>query len=681
MSLNNLRLRTKLLIGFSLPLVAILAMAFFANLGITSLLKVSNSIQSEYGLMDKTKSIKSNMIEMESGMRGYLISGNEELLGRYIEGQKAFELTVAGLKHDLANEQAQQSKVRQIEQLKSQWISEAAEPQINLRKEVAKGEKAMSVFTELSKRTIGAEIMTEIRATLTEVARGADEKYDRDGYELTNSILTSLINQETGQRGFLLNGVESELEPYQQGQKDFNHHLSALREHFQGTFYDTLPLLSKLDDVEALSKKWRSQAADPEIAARHEVNKVSATMADITALIEQGTGNRTMSSIQTLIDELIEEELALIEQQLAAAESDADSASLAGMIATLMSLILTGVMTAWIVREVQSQVGGEPSNIARLTRAVSEGDLTSSQLSSKDVNSIHASVIAMTRQLSTTISHVKQAVQTQTSSAEALSVVAEQTHSNVKYQIEAADSVATAIDEMLVTASSVAESASKAAVSASEAEKQVKESNEKAKGAADGVINLSDSLNDTSRKVQELASSAENITDILNVIKGIADQTNLLALNAAIEAARAGEHGRGFAVVADEVRSLAKSTQASTLEIEQMISRVQGEASGAVDSMMEGQEQAASIVEQTMDVQEALDNILSMVLNITDLTSQIAAASEQQSVTSNEVGNRSQEIRSQSLQTGEGAEQISLATRELKALSASLTEEISYFRL
>src|SRR5690606_2716565 len=192
---------------------------------------------------------------------------------------------------------------------------------------------------------------------------------------------------------------------------------------------------------------------------------------------------------------------------------------------------------------------------------------------------------------------------------------------------------------------------------------------------------LSTTLNDTSTEIQGLASSADSISQILDVIKGIADQTNLLALNAAIEAARAGEHGQGFAVVADEVRSLAQNTQSSISDIADMIVTVQERARASVRSMASGQEQSEKVAEQTREVERALADVLSAVQNITDMTTQIASAAEQQSATSTEVSERANDIRNQSEQTGLAAKQIAQATEELSELAVRLNSEVSQFRV
>ncbi|WP_371850856.1 methyl-accepting chemotaxis protein [Pseudomonas sp. 21C1] len=192
---------------------------------------------------------------------------------------------------------------------------------------------------------------------------------------------------------------------------------------------------------------------------------------------------------------------------------------------------------------------------------------------------------------------------------------------------------------------------------------------------------LAKSLEDAANQVQQVSSDTANIEKIIEVITAIADQTNLLALNAAIEAARAGEHGRGFAVVADEVRSLATRTQDSTREIRGMIGALQEGVGQAAEVMRSSRQLAQQTVEQTHQAETALNKIRTEVTAINDMNAQIASASEQQSQVAETVNQNISRIHDATLGTAAGSEQVASSSRELAALAQRLTEKVSFFKL
>lgn len=191
---------------------------------------------------------------------------------------------------------------------------------------------------------------------------------------------------------------------------------------------------------------------------------------------------------------------------------------------------------------------------------------------------------------------------------------------------------------------------------------------------------LAQEVENSAQVISRLSEDSTQIGSVLDVIRGIAEQTNLLALNAAIEAARAGEQGRGFAVVADEVRTLASRTQASTLEIQSMIERLQTDASNAVKAMQQGQVQAQQGLSQAAQAENALQTISQSVTRINDMNIQIATAAEEQSSVAEEINRNIVNISQSADATAEGAKQTASAGDELAKLAARLQNLVGQFK-
>ncbi len=276
------------------------------------------------------------------------------------------------------------------------------------------------------------------------------------------------------------------------------------------------------------------------------------------------------------------------------------------------------------------------------------------------------------------VGHTVSEVERQAGQVENVSAQSNQAVAGQRTQIE---QVATAMNQMSATSLEVARSAAAAVSSAHSVNDETISGRGLVESQQGSIAALASEIDQSVRVINQLASDSQSISRVLEVIKSIAEQTNLLALNAAIEAARAGEQGRGFAVVADEVRTLAKRTQQSTEEIEQMIAKLHGGVGAAVKAMGVSHQMAGGTVGQSEKVQQALENILGAVGMIVDQNQQIAAAVEQQTAVAHDIDQNIVEINRAGERTAQGAHQTEDASRALSAQVVELKQLISAFRV
>jgi len=276
------------------------------------------------------------------------------------------------------------------------------------------------------------------------------------------------------------------------------------------------------------------------------------------------------------------------------------------------------------------------------------------------------------------VGHTVSQVELQAGQVEAVSARSNQAVSGQRSQIE---QVATAMNQMSSTAQEVARSAAAAVSSAHSVNDETVSGRGLVQSQQGSIARLASEIDESVRVINQLATDSQSISSVLEVIKSIAEQTNLLALNAAIEAARAGEQGRGFAVVADEVRTLARRTQHSTEEIEQMISRLHGGVGAAVKAMGTSHAMAEGTVGQSEKVQQALENILGAVGMIVDQNQQIAAAVEQQTAVAHDIDRNIVEINRAGEHAADGAHQTEAASRQLSQQVIELKQLIGAFRV
>ena len=258
---------------------------------------------------------------------------------------------------------------------------------------------------------------------------------------------------------------------------------------------------------------------------------------------------------------------------------------------------------------------------------------------------------------------------------------AKSTHNNCLHERDRSTQIAAAIHEMGVTVENIAANASEAARAAQEADDQATQGATLVGRAKDGVAVLSQEIHHISTNIGSLAAQTDSIGSILDTIRSISEQTNLLALNAAIEAARAGEQGRGFAVVADEVRNLASRSASSTDEIQKLIDQLQEQSSKTVVTIQKGQQQSDGVVTQADEANSSLQRITAHISKISDMNIQVASATEQQSIVVSDISRNVEEINQLTLETSGIADQLTDSSSNLQQLSKQLDRLVTQFKL
>ena len=256
-----------------------------------------------------------------------------------------------------------------------------------------------------------------------------------------------------------------------------------------------------------------------------------------------------------------------------------------------------------------------------------------------------------------------------------------QTQEMITNQHSSTDMVATAINEMAATVQEIAQSASNAADGARTADADARKGSERVDSSAISIRDLAQDVERAAEVIHKLENEAEKVGSVLDVIRGIAEQTNLLALNAAIEAARAGEQGRGFAVVADEVRTLASRTQQSTTEIQGMIEKLQSGARNAVSVMDAGREKAQVSVERAESAGSSLIEITKAVASISSMNTQIASAAEEQSAVTQEINRNITEISAISDRNSQISSEAAQASSVLSEYAQELDRIVQNFKI
>ncbi|WP_278387747.1 methyl-accepting chemotaxis protein [Pseudomonas oryzihabitans] len=425
---------------------------------------------------------------------------------------------------------------------------------------------------------------------------------------------------------------------------------------------------------DAFERDWKTYIAGVDSILARLAAKDVAGAAKLLNEQVQPTYRKTMASFKIMVESNKRQST----EAGVEAKTTYDKAfwTLAGglLLATLCALALGIIITRMIVTPIRQAVTS--------AERVAQGDLTQSIQSSRrdEAGQLLQALGGMQRSLKDTVQQMAGASSQLAAAAEELHAVTEETSRGQVRQHDELQQAATAVNQMTAAVEEVARNATSTSTASQDTSREAQQGREQVQQAAQAMAVMTGEITDSTQKVQTLEGQVREIGKLLEVIRGIAEQTNLLALNAAIEAARAGEQGRGFAVVADEVRALAHRTQGSTGEIERMMSAVRSSAEEAVSAMHKSQSLADSTQARANQAGEALDRIAAGVAQIEERNLVIASAAEEQAQVAREVDRNLVNIQDLSTQTATGAQQTAASSQELSRLATSFQGLVAQFR-
>ncbi|MFQ1788056.1 methyl-accepting chemotaxis protein [Aeromonas veronii] len=538
------------------------------------------------------------------------------------------------------------------------------------------GQKLTMAFTTLALLMLGFAWFATLQ--LSNIYRDASEVSDNivPSIRASSQMHVSLLDARRAELNMVIDALGKDPDSLNSSTQSFEAAKSQYMAAEQR--YGSMPFVSERDrnmfaELKTAAAKYFSAHGDLETAIRQgDIAKVQSLIKNESraALEQAGQDGLELRKENDRVANLLTKQ----------SEASYERAKLLSTTVVALTLLFV-VIVAWLlIRQIRNPV----MTLLEQTRQVAAGNLTSQldmkQFSHDELGKLAQGFNEMQSNLRMLVNEVSGSVVQLGAAAEEISAVAQQSANNMGAQQHELNQLATAMNEMQATIQEVARNTNDAASAATSASDTAAQGSETVNDSIGRIEKVATAIEETALVIRQLGDDSRNIGMVLEVIQGIAEQTNLLALNAAIEAARAGEQGRGFAVVADEVRTLAKRTQDSTSQINHIISELQQRANEAGVTMQQSQDMMSETVHTAREAGASIAEISSSVNSISHMNIQIATATEEQGAVSEELNRNVVNISNASEEVATGAKQMAQACNDLNLLATQLQEVVRKFR-
>ncbi|MFP6851086.1 MAG: methyl-accepting chemotaxis protein [Pseudomonas sp.] len=635
---GNISVTRKLLVGFGAVLALTVLMAWTGWTGLGSLIQRAT-------WMTEITHLNSTLTDLRIARLQYMIADGDQAsserlqstLGAYLSQQQALQ---ASFKNPV-----------NVALLKQQGaVNDAYQLSLNAMREAYSAANTAETALKQGARD-GIEQLLRINDAVLQLPEFDPQRFSQ--FQAVSESRVDLLTLQGLVNAYSDNANPEREQAMMRGVEAISEGLTDLARAFDGTQQ------AAIAQVERTLKQYRDAA----VALRSATKAIAQARQEMTA---QGA-------------EILKISEQLYSFQTGRLADESTSARNVQLGTTLLALLL-GVLAAWLItRQITRPLQATLAEVER----IAAGDLTPGIAVTRrdELGVLQQGVQRMGSTLRELIGGIRDGVSQISSAAEELSAVTAQTSAGANNQKNETDQVATAMHEMSATVQEVARNAEQASEAATLADTEARDGDRVVNEAIDQIERLASEVSRSTEAMRALQKESDKIGSVVDVIKAVAEQTNLLALNAAIEAARAGEAGRGFAVVADEVRGLAKRTQKSTEEIEGLVAGLLLGTQQVASSMQSSYELTGSSVELSRRAGGSLESITRTVSNIQSMNQQIAAAAEQQSAVAEEIGRSIISVRDVSEQTASASDETAHATVELARLGNQLQMMVSRFRI
>ncbi|WP_022940890.1 CHASE3 domain-containing protein [Psychromonas hadalis] len=708
---SNLKFKTKLLSGYALILSLMIVITMVVFFSVKSLVDNFYWVNHTHQVLDQASKIEAAGGDMETGMRGYLLAGKESFLEPYHNGAKSFNALLNKLSDTVSDNPIQVQLLKEVAITIEQWQNNITEPAIALRTKIGNA-KSMNDMATIIKQAKGKQYFDKFRVQLkTFIERErklmrvrqeqAKNTYNIEELRELNAwvehtykvigsaqaIVAAAVDMETGMRGFLLAGEDKFLTPYNEGKIRFY----ILIEELSQIVADNSPQVTLLTESKTTIDNWINLVVKDQIALRREIGHAQ-TMDDMADLVGQAKGKVYFDKFRSQIKTFKEREASLMATRQGSLKKIESMVINTTIFGTLFAVIVGIAIALGLTRHVISLLGGEPSYIAQIAKTVAAGDLTmplenngpdqgifaemkkmivalqektnlaqkiaAGELDQKvtlasDKDTLGIALQAMTENLNAVLGQTQLASVEISQGSSSIATSSTLLSEGASQQAASIENISTSLTELTTQISANAQSANQARELSVQAQKE--------------AIASSDKMDEMVAAMIEISDSSQSISTFISTIDEIAAQTNLLALNAAIEAARAGEQGRGFAVVADEVRSLAARSSKAAEETSKLIA-------GSVEKTQKG----SLIATETM---ESLKSIFETISKTTELVEEIANASNEQAIAAETINEGVVEIDGVTQQNSDTAQESAVASEQLSEQTEQLKAMLAGFKL